>query len=136
MVLFILVMTTKIVNQMVAISQMIIVMIMILMSMFQIHIMTKRNMTISTRERAGFRDNVIGLAATKISAYYLNSIREQCPNTIIYTTKNTAQELRIADGIVTVDDSIPLFNPITILTALEQTILEIYTTPTTTEKSA
>ena len=25
-------------------------------------------MTISTRERAGFRDNVIGLAATKISA--------------------------------------------------------------------
>ena len=50
--------------------------------------------------------------------------------------KNTAQELGITDGIVTVDDSIPLFNPITILTALEQTILEIYTTPTTTEKSA
>lgn len=75
-------------------------------------------------------------ASTKISAYYLNSIKEQCPSTIIYTTKNTAQELGIADGIVTVDDSIPLFNPITILTALEQTILEIYTTPTTTEKSA
>ena len=50
--------------------------------------------------------------------------------------ENTAQELGITDGIVTVDDSIPLFNPITILTALEQTILEIYTTPTTTEKSA
>lgn len=55
---------------------------------------------------------------------YAENIKAACNDTVIYTTKSVAQELELTDGIVTVDDSIPLFNPITIATVMQQTLIE------------
>ena len=56
---------------------------------------------------------------------YINEIKNACKETVIFTTKGIAQEAEITDGTVTVDDSIPLFNPITLATVIQQTLLEI-----------
>ena len=64
-------------------------------------------------------------ASMPIVMPYIDAIKYSCADTIIYTTKNIAQDCEITDGTVTVDDSIPLFNPITLATVLQQTILEL-----------
>lgn len=64
-------------------------------------------------------------ASTPIVMPYIDAIKYSCADTIIYTTKNIAHDCEITDGTVTVDDSIPLFNPITLATVLQQTILEL-----------
>ena len=58
---------------------------------------------------------------------YINEIKSACKETIIFTTKGIAQEAEITDGTVTVDDSIPLFNPITLATVIQQALLEVNT---------
>lgn len=53
---------------------------------------------------------------------YLKSVKDKAPM-LIFTTDTIAEELEIKDGIVTVGDSLPLFNPITLTTSLYQTTL-------------
>lgn len=55
---------------------------------------------------------------------YLKAIKDNAPM-IIFTTDTIAEELEIKDGVVTVSDNLPLFNPITLATSLYQTALLI-----------
>ena len=64
-------------------------------------------------------------ASTPIVMPYIDAIKYSSVDTIIYTPKYIAHDREITDGTVTVDDSIPLFNPITLATVLQQTILEL-----------
>lgn len=57
---------------------------------------------------------LINMQVNKIKSLYLN--------TLIFTTESIAQECNLRDGIVTVEDSIPLFNPITVSGALHKTL--------------
>lgn len=52
----------------------------------------------------------------------VNKIKSLYANTLIFTTESIAQECNLRDGIVTVEDSIPLFNPITVSGALYKTL--------------
>lgn len=53
----------------------------------------------------------------------INNIKKQCPDTLIFTTESIAQEGDIKDGILTVEDSIPLLNPIILSQALCNTVI-------------
>lgn len=63
-------------------------------------------------------------ADLEIITPYLKAIKDNAPM-IIFTTDSIAEELEIKDGVVTVSDSLPLFNPITLATSLYQTTLLI-----------
>ena len=52
----------------------------------------------------------------------VNKIKSLYSSTLIFTTESIAQECNLKDGIVTVEDSIPLFNPITVTGALYKTL--------------
>lgn len=52
----------------------------------------------------------------------VNKIKSLYSSTLIFTTESIAQECNLRDGIVTVEDSIPLFNPITVTGALYKTL--------------
>lgn len=54
----------------------------------------------------------------------INNIRKNCPDTLIFTTQNIAQEGEIKDGILTVEDSIPLLNPIILSQAICHSLIE------------
>lgn len=54
----------------------------------------------------------------------VNSIKKNCPDTLIFTTQSIAQEGEIKDGILTVEDSIPLLNPIILSQAICQALIE------------
>ena len=52
----------------------------------------------------------------------VNKIKSLYSSTLIFTTESIAQECNLKDGIVTVEDSIPLFNTITVTGALYKTL--------------
>lgn len=57
----------------------------------------------------------------------LNRIKSEYANTLIFTTESIAQECEIRDATVTVEDSIPLFNPIIITGALMKSLSSFQT---------
>ena len=55
--------------------------------------------------------------------YHLNHLRQNGIDTLIFTTESISNDLCIKDSIVTVTDSIPLFNPATLTTSVLQTAI-------------
>lgn len=65
-------------------------------------------------------------AYTDIVNHRLTQMRENGINTLIFTTENISSELCIKDSIVTVTDSIPLFNPVILAASILQTAILAY----------
>ena len=60
-------------------------------------------------------------ADLEIINHRLSLLRQSGIDTLIFTTESISGELCIDDGIVTVSDSIALFNPVTLASSVYQT---------------